>query len=230
MYAYLKAGMTRSSNIEKLLKTLIGLVILLLIGVGFLLYPYFYNYFKVAKWGVSDWFLFIQTLVFLSSAVIAYRTISSSKMVSRERATLDTILADNKDSHLSEAKSDLYSFINDYDKYYKKLKDDVSSRKTLTQICEVDDIELTTNELQLKHKMMIVLNRHEFYAIGINNKLFDENLFKRMHCSNFLKLWEKVSPAVTQFRSKVGKDTLFKEFECLAIRWKANPLRSEDIK
>lgn len=222
--------MTRSSNIVKLLKILIGLVILLLMGVGFLLYPYIYKYFKVGTWEVSDWFLFIQTIVFLTSAFIAYRTISSSKLVSRERATLDTILSDNKDMQLSEAKSELYSFIEDYEKYYQKHDDNESIRQSLSQICEVDDIELTQTELRLKHKMMTVLNRHEFYAIGINNKLLDENLFKRMHCSNFLKLWDKVSPAVTQFRAKVGKDTLFKEFECLATRWKADPLKAEDIK
>lgn len=222
--------MTRSGNIVKLLKILIGLVILLLIGVGFLLYPYIYNHFKVGKWEVSDWFLFIQTIVFLVSALIAYGAISSSKAVSRERATLDTILADNKDMHLSEAKSDLYSFIEDYEKYYEKHECKNSSRQSLMQICEADDINLTQTELRLKHKMMTVLNRHEFYAIGINNNLLDENLFKRMHCSNFLKLWDKVSPAVTQFRAKVGKDTIFKEFELLATRWKANPLKSENIK
>lgn len=222
--------MTKSNSIVTLLKVLIGLVILLLLGVGFLLFPIIYNFFKIGKWGVSDWFLFIQTFVFAISAIIAYRTISSSRAVSRERATLDTILADNKDTHLSEAKSDIYSFIENFEKYYEKTEDKESKRKSLSQICEVDDVELTTGELKLKHKMMTVLNRHEFYAIGINNNLLDENLFKRMHCSNFLKLWEKVNPAVTQLRTKVGKDTLFKELECLAVRWKANPLKSEDIK
>lgn len=223
--------MTKSSQIITLLKVLIGLVILLLLGVGFLMFPILYKQFKVGLWGVADWFLFIQTLVFFTSAIIAYRTISSSKNVSRERATLDTILADNKDTRLSEAKSEIYTFLQNPQKYYEKVGDnDNSKRDTLSQICEVDETELTKAEYEIKHKMMTVLNRHEFYAIGINNNLLDENLFKRMHCSNFLKLWEKVNPAVTQLRSKVGKDTLFKEFECLAIRWKANPLKSEDIK
>lgn len=223
--------MTKSSQILSWLKALVGLVILLLIGVGFLIYPIIYEKFQVNTWGVSDWFLFIQTLVFASSAVIAYRTISSARTVSRERATLDTILADNKDLRLMEAKADMYAFVENADKYYLKVDDkNQSTRKTLTQICEVDEVLLTKNEHDIKHKMMVVLNRHEFYAIGINNKLLDENLFKRMHCSNFLKLWDKVNPAVTQLRAKTNKDTLFKDFENLANRWKANPLKSEDVK
>lgn len=222
--------MTKSSQIILLLKVLVGLVILLLIGVGFLLIPVLYAKLKVATWGISDWFLFIQTLVFACSAIIAYSTISSSRTVSRERATLDTILGDNKDIRLMEAKTDMYAFVENAVKYYEKLGDKDSKRTSLTQICEVDEIVLTKNEHDLKHKMMVVLNRHEFYAIGINNKLLDENLFKRMHCSNFLKLWDKVSPAVTQLRTRANKDTLFKDFENLANRWKANPLKTEDIK
>lgn len=227
--------MTKSDQVLSWLKALVFLVILLLIGVGFLLYPVIYEQFKVSEWDVADWFLFIQTLVFASSAIIAYRTISSSRTVSRERATLDTILADNKDLRLMEAKADMYAFAENPEKYYEKTEIDLdgsskSSRKTLAQICEVDEILLTKTEHDLKHKMMVVLNRHEFYAIGINNKLLDENLFKRMHCSNFLKLWDKASPAVTQLRAKASKDTLFRDFENLANRWKANPLKTEDIK
>lgn len=229
--------MTNPKQLIFMLKVLIGLVILLLLGVGFLIYPIAYQKFQVASWKVSDWFLFVQTVVFGSSAVIAYWTISSTRSISRERATLDTILADNKDIRLMEAKADMYAFVENANKYYERFQCNVSSssdtentRKTLAQICEVDEVDLTTCEYQLKHKMMVVLNRHEFYAIGINNKLMDEGLFKRMHCSNFLKLWDRVNPAVTQMRAKVGKDTLFKDFENLANRWKANPLKSEDIK
>lgn len=226
--------MTSSNQFVSLLKGLIVLVIILLICVSILIFPKFYIFFKVAEWEVSDWFLFIQTLVFALSAFIAYRTIATSKDVSRERASLDIILADNKDVRLLEAKSRIYAFVADHEKYFEKFKDPVSTeenkRTSLAQICEVEEVLLTKEEYQLKHNMMVVLNRHEFYAIGINNKLLDEHLFKRMNCANFLKLWDKVGPAVTQLRSKTGKDTLFKDFENLANRWKANPLKSEDIK
>ena len=223
--------MTKASHVILLLKVLIFIVILLIFAVGFLLLPIIYTAWDISNWHASEWFLFVQTLVFAISAIIAYRAISSSKDVSRERATLDTILADNKDIRLIEAKADIYSFIEDYKKYYANNQIEHSgTRSTLSQICEVDEVELQPYEYQLKHKMMIVLNRHEFYAIGINSKLLDESLFKRMNCSNYLKLWDKLTPAITQLRSKVGKDTLFKEFELLATRWKANPLKSEDIK
>ncbi|RSO69553.1 DUF4760 domain-containing protein [Acinetobacter pittii] len=51
-----------------------------------------------------------------------------------------------------------------------------------------------------------------------------------MHCSNVIRLWEATSPAVNQLRSFAKKDTLFKDLEHLANKWKANELKSEDIK
>ncbi|MFH7765810.1 DUF4760 domain-containing protein [Acinetobacter sp. BSP-28] len=222
--------MIKNHHVLPLLKILTSIIVVLIAIVLCLIANPIYVFLKVGTWATSDWFLFIQTLVFALSALIAYSTITSSRTTSRERSTLDTILDDNKDVVLYEAKVALFAFAHSPEKYFEKLEDADSTRKTLAQICEVDDVDLSANEHNIKKKMLLVLNRHEFYAIGINNKLFDEKLFKRMHCSNVLKLWDNVNPAVTQLRAKSKKDTLFKDLESLATRWKAEPLKSEDIK
>lgn len=191
---------------------------------------------NVEQWSIGDYIIAIQTFIIGISAIVAVFTIVSARSVSREKATLEIILADNKDRDLIESHSDLLLFLKSPKKFYKEYND----KNDLPQSEDVDIIDLpailkkdkdalTPAQENIMRKMLTVLSRHEFYAIGINNGLLDERLFKRMSCSNFIQLWEQVSPAVNQMRTQNNKDTLFKDFELLATRWKANPLRVEDI-
>ncbi len=180
------------------------------------------------SWVRADLFLFIQTIVIAISAVIAFLTINASKKTSRERATLDIIIDDYRDTNLFEAKTNIYDFIDNKDEYKKKNSD--VSKDALVEICRAHDSELSDGDRILKRHLMLVLNRNEFYASAINTGLLDETLFKRVHCSNILKIWDKLYPTINQIRQVAKKDTIFKDLEILALRWKANPLKSEDIK
>ncbi len=180
------------------------------------------------NWTRSDLFLFIQTIVIAISAVIAFLTINASRNTSRERATLDIIIDDYRDTNLFEAKTKIYDFIENKDEYKKKNTN--VSKDSLVEICRAHDSELSDGDTILKKDLMLVLNRHEFYASAINTGLLDETLFKRVHCSNIIKIWDKLYPTVNQIRQVAKKDTIFKDLEILALRWKANPLKSDDIK
>lgn len=211
-------------------------LIVLTIGLLIPLPQKIYTILHINTWSVSDWIYAIQTTIIGVSAIIAVFTINSSKTISKEKATLEIILSDNNDIHLIEAKSDLLLFLKNpkhfYKEYYIKhsdLKDSAEEYLDLPAILKKDKDELSYAQEYIRTKMLTVLSRHEFYAIGINSGLLDERLFKRMHCSNFIQLWEQVSPSVNQLRIQVNKDTLFKDFELLATKWKANPLTVEDI-
>lgn len=180
------------------------------------------------NWTRSDVFVFVQTIVFAISAVIAFLTISSSKKTSKERATLDIIIDDYRDTNLFEAKTNIYDFIENKDEYKKK--NTKVTKDSLVEICRAHDSELSDEDKVLKRDLMLVLNRNEFYASAINTGLLDETLFKRVHCSNFIKIWDKLYPTINQIRQVAKKDTIFKDLEILALRWKSNPLKSEDIK
>lgn len=186
------------------------------------------DFFKLQEWKIPDWLIFAQLLVFFASAYIAYSTIHSSRATSRERATLDTILDDNKDDSLTQSKNIVLMFNEDPKAYYLKHKKE--GERDLAHLFCVAHHNLTNDEAEIRAHFLKVLNRYEFYAIGINKGLFDEELFKRMYCSTMLKFWGVVNPSVSQLREFAKKDTLFKDFESLATRWKANPLKSEDIK
>jgi len=190
--------------------------------------PLFLDVVKFEEWTRNDWFVFVQTLVFLGSAIIAFNTIKTSKNTSKERATLDIIVDDYRDTGLFVAKTEIYEFIENVNEYKNKNKD--VTKNSLVEICQAHDSILSEGEKKLKRNLMLVLNRNEFYASGINTNLLDEMLFKRVHCSNILKLWDRLYPTVNQIRQGAKRDTLFKDLEVLAIKWKANPLKSEDIK
>lgn len=188
------------------------------------------SYLDLGEWAISDWLIFAQLIVFAVSAYIAYTTIHSSKETSRERATLDTILDDNKDETIFHSKTVVLRFNENPKQYYASLDDKVSTKEHLSSLLSVKESDLTNNEAEIRMHLLKVLNRYEFYAIGINKNLLDEEMFKRMYCSTMLKFWGIANGAVSELREAAKKDTLFKEFECLANRWKANPLKSEDIK
>ncbi|MGZ7881835.1 DUF4760 domain-containing protein [Acinetobacter soli] len=180
------------------------------------------------KWERSDLFVFIQTIIIAISAVIAFMTISASRKTSRERATLDIIIDDYRDTNLFESKTRIFDFIDNKEEFKKKNAD--VTKDSLVQICSAHDSELSDGDRELKKALILVLNRNEFYASAINTSLLDETLFKRVHCSNILKIWDKLYPTINQIRQVAKKDTIFKDLEILALRWKANPLKSEDIK
>lgn len=194
-----------------------------------------YEILHVNSWSISDWIYAIQTCIIGISAIIAVMTIKSSKTTSKEKATLEIILADNKDANFTEAKSELLMFLKSPHRFYQEQHNKHSQHLNdsdvidLPAILKKDKDTLTPAQERIRTRMLTVLSRHEFYAIGINSGLLDERLFKRMSCSNFIQLWEQVSPAVNQMRTQNNKDTLFKDFELLATRWKANPLTVEDI-
>lgn len=230
---FLKAGMA-SKTIQQFLK---GRITFLLALSAFLICVYLISgniseFLNLKKWGVGDWLLFSQLIVFFASAYIAYSTIHSSKTTARERATLDTILDDNKDDALAFSKTLVMTFNEDPAGYYKELKSEVdeAGERDLAHLFAVENHDLKACEADVRKHLLKVLNRYEFYSIGVNKGLFDEDLFKRMYCSTMVKFWGIASPAVSQLRETSKKDTLFKEFESLAMRWKANPLKSEDIK
>ena len=73
--------------------------------------------------------------------------------------------------------------------------------------------------------ILVVLNFYEFAAAGIRDGAFDEAMFKRMQFSMVIRDWTGLEGFVYELRKARGRDTLFKEFQRLAERWKKKPLK-----
>lgn len=198
-----------------------------------------YNFFAMSSWKAAEWIGFSQLIVYIIAALIAAITIYTNVKSSKERATLDMILNDHNDHSFQKSKRIVFEFarkvqndpkaINDITNLF--LSPNIPSKPTnknffkLKQDIKIDNEDLT----DLKDAFLLVMNRHEFYAAGINSGLLDENIFKRANCNTFIKIWDAFSTTVLAIRKKEGKDTIFKELEILAIKWKMNPLTEKDI-
>lgn len=181
------------------------------IGV-FLLFKEYFPSIDVSKLSVQEWSSLIQTSVVLISAIIAICTITSTRKTSKERATLDVVLGDYQDKDLVESSNMIFELVRE-------------DRNQLFIVFQNED----GSHNDERSSLLMVLNRYEFYASAMNQGVLDEHLFKRLHCSNFIKLWEAVSPTVMSIRDRERKDTIFKDLEILVLRWKANPLSVDDL-
>lgn len=212
----MKVGMAKIIKQLKAVKRKEGLTLSLslisfFIG-GFLLFKEYYKPIDLSGLTLQDWTSVTQSAVIFISAIIAVCTITSTRKTSKERATLDVVLGDYQDKDLVEASNMIFTLVRE-------------DRNQLFTVFQNEDGE-KANE---RSSLLLVLNRYEFYASAMNHGILDEQLFKRLHCSNFIKLWDAVSPTVMSIRDKERKDTLFKDLEILVLRWKSNPLSVDDL-
>ncbi|HGO5824188.1 TPA: DUF4760 domain-containing protein [Mannheimia haemolytica] len=178
-----------------------------------------YLYFKETSFSIEamakflqEWSSLGQLLVISLTAFIAMCTMISARKTSKEKATLDVVLSDYKDSDLVEASRTIFDIV----------------RKDSNHLYTVFQNKKGEYSKE-RNSLLLVVNRYEFYASAINHGILDERLFKRSHCSNFIKLWDAVSPTVMSIRDKERKETLFKDLEILVLRWKSKPLSVDDL-
>jgi hypothetical protein len=81
------------------------------------------------------------------------------------------------------------------------------------------------NDSEERKDILKVLNNQEFIAVGIRLKVFDENVYKQSQCTNLLRLWDVSRGFIHELRSADGKDTIFQDFEQLAVRWEEDPIK-----
>ncbi|MDX8399003.1 MAG: DUF4760 domain-containing protein [Gallionellaceae bacterium] len=124
--------------------------------------------------------------------------------VSRRRATVDLVLHQKRNLILVEAEKEFYKL----------------EKAGVNFTAFACDSSKTENNCIIE-----VLNNHEFVASGLKDGAFDEESYKRMMHSIVTKDWELLKAYVTELRSSRKHHTLFQEFEWLAEKWKADPLK-----
>ena len=169
---------------------------------------------KLTYWLGETKGFWVQTGALFISAVAGVWIILSRSRTERRRATVDLVLHLKNDDELTQAKSSL-------------LKLHEAGQTTFAIFLDQKDSP--------EHKaIMRVLNTHEFVAGGIREKAYDEKLYKRMQCSVIVRDWDAFCGFVMEFRkSKEDKmnesaATFYQDFEWLAKKWKASPLKVAD--
>lgn len=115
--------------------------------------------------------------------------------------------------------------------HYLELSEDVTKRDTVKFLskfykkkCFKEMEEIAQDRDMQLDEIFAVFNHYENIAAGIRVGAFDEPLFKQLHYSNFIKLWENIQPLVIVIRRRQNKNTIFQEMEWLYFRWKDKPI------
>jgi hypothetical protein len=147
------------------------------------------------------------TVAISAAAGIWFGLIRSPEKQAARRATIDIIIAQNRDEATTEA------------------------RQKIREIHQSQDYNLTrfveqTNSEEYK-AILTSLNNYEFIASGIRVGCFDEKIYKRLRYTTVLRDWEYLTGFVVAFRNTKGKATLFQDLEWLYARWKQAPLKPD---
>lgn len=151
----------------------------------------------------TDLGFWIQTGALFASAFGAIFVIWHNGSVAKKRALIDLIIQHKADTKL------------------------VASIQTVLKLheegCHLSS--LVGNDGEERRAILHALNSHEFIAVGIRLKAFDEKVYKQMQCSNVVKLWSITSGFIHEIRKIDGRNTYFQDFELLAKRWEQKPIK-----
>ena len=154
-------------------------------------------------WLGETWGFWIQTGAFFLSALAAVAVIYYNGKQSRVNALINLITQQKSDQSFTEATRTVHALNPTETPLAVHVNNDGAERKAI----------------------LLVLNNHEFIAVGVRLGAFDENVYKELQCTNVIRLYDNVAGFIQETRRIAGKDTLFQDFEALAKRWKKNPIR-----
>ena len=141
--------------------------------------------------------------ILLSAAVasaIALYSIEEQRKIARKRTTLDA---------LSQKEWD---------------RDYIDSKHTFNKLRDHDDglIKWAQIENRSSDETKIIrstLNDYELIAVGIKEKVLDEELYKRWFRASFIKDWQQSKAFIMELRRSENMPKAFCEFEWLAEKW-----------
>ena len=137
----------------------------------------------------------IQTAIIFSATVIAAFW---GNAFLRKKATIDYILNLQRDQRLRQAKRHLLGM-------------------------DIKEIEQHANNLakedEIRDDLLYLLNCYEYFAVGIQEKCFHEELAKKLNRSLMILIWQRYQPFIEALRSDKNLPTLYAELERLVIRW-----------
>ena len=159
---------------------------------------------KVILWLGESAGFWIQTLAIFLSALAAIYIIYHNGLMAKKRATIDHIIHQKSNPELLKSIRTVY-----------KLHEGNVQFSSFLSADDSDEYKAIFN----------VLNNHEFIALGIRRKAFEENIYKELQYSNFVKVYKSSAGIIADLRKQTSTDTLFQEFEWLIRRWEAKPLK-----
>lgn len=158
---------------------------------------------KTVGWFGESWGFWIQTGAVFLSAIAAVAVIYYNGKQARLRALIDLLIEQKNDKALMDAKAAVQKLHTAGNPWTSHLAAGCAERNSI----------------------LLILNNQEFIAVGVRMGAFDENAYKQLQCSNVLRLWADSKGFIQEIRTERKQETLFQDFEKLAIKWKSDPIK-----
>lgn len=159
-----------------------------------------------------------------AAAIIAIKSIKTTRSVTRLRETFNNLNAANWDRDMIEARkvyanllltlSDNPQSIAEYCRVIKKAPKD---QKTIAYgVYQKDE------KGEIAETLMTILNEYEILSLGVRMGIVDEGfLFKSLR-GTILRDWKNLRPLVEEYRRRYSSDLMYIEFEGLSNAWDKN--------
>ncbi|WP_461429252.1 DUF4760 domain-containing protein [Gymnodinialimonas sp.] len=135
---------------------------------------------------------------------VSNRTIRANQDIARKRATLDLIeRSESTDFYLS---------------VYAAFKEVLASNAGFEQIKD----PTMPAVMEQRRKVIAFLNHYELVAIGIEQGILDESLYRDFMRGTVVRHWARAEEFVTHLRSDTPDSRApkaFEKFEALALKW-----------
>ena len=160
---------------------------------------------------VSSLMLLVAVITVFVGMINAQKINNVNQAISREVLSVKILLESRQDRYLIRA----LEFISSED------------------ISKFSFIKNEGNDNHKKERDLIyyALNYCEILAVSINKGILDEAVMKRFLCTFLIKQYEETKGFIaSQRKHKNVPNTIFADFEKLALRWTDDPLTLSDIK
>lgn len=147
-----------------------------------------------------------RSLLVLVGVIVAVVSIHAQRAIARKKQTADLLFASRSDDKLQSG----YRYIGEYS---------TANTKNIVALADADAQSEHADDVRY------VLNHFETVSVGIDAGIYDESMLKRCWCGIVLQTYERTQPLIAALRCKQQRETILREFEALATRWKKYPLR-----
>lgn len=155
----------------------------------------------------------VQLVVLIVTAGIAYFTLKKNEKMARKRATIDLVLSENQDDNFRGIKEQYALMREDGTNFTLLVCDTSKDTDRLKEIAEQTEI------------VIAILNQYEFIASAIFENALDEDLYKRMKKGVVIRDWDVLEGFVLELRKQQNRPKIFCETERLVKRWKHPAIR-----
>lgn len=139
--------------------------------------------------------------ILLSAAIaciVALKSISAQREIARRRATLDMLAS------------------RQWDHDYLKARRIFNAHAGDSSVLWLDDQH---SDSEQSNAIRAILNEYELIAIGIDEGILDENLYRRWFKTQVLRDFSFYEVFICEARKRSGNGQIFIEFERMKSRW-----------